>query len=166
VRTFGNLIVSDTGLGLAASPDGAMYLLGYGGGGQTILDPGPPPIQRWLPPNGGSSFILKLDAGGKLVWVSLINGPYLNTIAATADGGVLAEGVGGDVGSFVTRLTAAGASVWSFALGGDSTGLLFISSGSGFFLVSGASSGTADFDPGPAIDPVFGDITFVSRFTF
>jgi hypothetical protein len=95
-----------------------------------------------------------------------MNGPSLSTIAATADGGVLAAGGGVDVGSFVTRLTAAGASVWSFALGGESTGVLFVSSASNSFLVSGSSSGTADFDPGPAIDPVFGDITFVSRFTF
>jgi hypothetical protein len=166
VRTFGNLLISDTGVALAASPDGTMYLLGSGGGGETIFDPGPPPIQRWLATNGGASFVLKLDAAGKVVWVSPMNGPSLSTIAATADGGVLAAGGGVDVGSFVTRLTAAGASVWSFALGGESTGVLFVSSASNSFLVSGSSSGTADFDPGPAIDPVFGDITFVSRFTF
>ena len=165
-RTFGNLTGSDSGVGLAASPDGAMYLLGNGGGGQTIFDPGPPPIQRWLAPNGGTSFVLKFDASGKVVWVTPINGPSLARIAATADGGVLGAGVGADIGSFVTRLTATGASVWSFAIGGDSTGVLYVSSGSSFFLVSGSSSGTADFDPGPAIDPVFGDITFVSRFTF
>ena len=168
-RTFGNAVYNDGGLSLAATSGGAMYLLGYGNGGQTIFDPGPPVIQKWLPPNGGASFVVKFDAGGKLVWVTPINGPFLSWIAVTPDGGVLAEGANGDLGtpgSFVTRLTADGGSVWSFPLGGESTGVLFISSGSNFFLASGSSSGTVDFDPGPAIDPVFGDITFVSRFTF
>ena len=43
---------------------------------------------------------------------------------------------------------------------------LSISSAGNTFMIGGSSDGTADFDPGPAIDPVFGDLSFVSRFTF
>jgi hypothetical protein len=34
------------------------------------------------------------------------------------------------------------------------------------FTVAGISSGTQDFDPGPGVDLVFGDVAFVSRFNF
>jgi hypothetical protein len=74
--------------------------------------------------------------------------------------------LGADGGAFVTRFTAAGGSVWTFDSGGMSTSTLSLSSAGSAFMIGGSNSGTADFDPGPAIDPVFGDITFVSRFTF
>ena len=123
-------------------------------------------MQRWLDNAGGGNFVLKLDTSGKVIWVRPVNGAYLNSMAATADGGVLVAGIASDRGSLVTHFTADGASVWSFSLGGDLTRVLSISAAGNTMLIGGANSGTADFDPGPAIDPVFGDISFVSRFTF
>jgi hypothetical protein len=164
VRTFGNLR-NDYGVALSASPDGSMYL-GGNGSGEIVFDSGPPAIRRWLAVNGGANFVLKLSASGAAVWVRSVNGPYLNSIAATSDGGVLAGALGADGGAFVTRFTAAGGSVWTFDSGGMSTSTLSLSSAGSAFMIGGSNSGTADFDPGPAIDPVFGDITFVSRFTF
>jgi outer membrane protein assembly factor BamB len=123
-------------------------------------------VQRWLDNGGGGNFVLKLDTTGKLIWVRPVNGPSLNSIAATSDGGVLAAGIASDRGSLVTRFTADGASVWSFSLGGDLARVLSISAAGSTMVIGGTDSGTADFDPGPGIDPIFGDISFVSRFTF
>ena len=165
VRTFGNQ-TDGGGFALAASPDGSMYL-GGNGSGETVFDPGPPPVMRWLSNNGGASFLLKLDAGGALFWVRAVNGPYLNSIAATSDGGLLAAGLSEDDGLFVTRLTTSGASVWSFELGASQASALSISSAGNSFVVGGSSNdGTVDVDPGPAVDLIFGEVSFVSRFTF
>jgi hypothetical protein len=163
-RTIGNGFGS-MGIAVAASTDGALYLAGTGAG-MTVFDPGPPLVQRWLNNSGGGNFVLKLDTSGKLIWVRTINGPYQNSMVATADGGVLVAGIASDRGSLVTHIAADGSSVWSFSLGGDLTRPLSISASGNTMLVGGTNSGTADFDPGPAIDPVFGDISFVSRFTF
>ncbi len=164
LRYIGNLFES-FGNAIAASPDGSVYLAGTGAG-VTVFDPGPPSVQLWLNNNGGGNFLLKLNTNGTVNWVRAVNGPYITSIAATTDGGVLAAGSGLGSGSFVTRFTAAGASVWSFSFGGDVTNPLSISTAGNTFLIGGNSSGSADFDPGPAIDPIFGDISFVSRFTF
>jgi len=164
VRTFGNLR-NDYGVALAASADGAMYL-GGNGSGEIVFDPGPPPVRRWLAVNGAANFVLKLSASGAPVWVRALNGPNLDSIAATADGGVLAAGMGENGGAFVSRFTATGGSVWTFAAGEAQASALSISSAGSAFMIGGTSFGTVDLDPGPAIDPVFGDITFLSRFTF
>jgi hypothetical protein len=164
VRTFGNQIASN-GFALAASPDGSMYLGGIGSG-EVVFEPGPPPVRRWLNNNGAAGFLLKLDATGALIWSRSINGPYLNAMAATPDGGLLTAGLSDDYGMFVTRLTPTGTSVWSFEVGSGQAGALSVSSAGNGFLIGGASTGTVDFDPGPAIDPIFGEISFVSRFTF
>ncbi len=167
VRTFGNLR-NDYGVALAASPDGSMYL-GGNGSGEIVFDSGPPAVKRWL---AGGDFVLKLTASGGLIWVRVLNGPYLNSIAATSDGGVLAGALGADGGAFVTRFTAAGGSVWTFEVGKmfeDPTmgaAALSISSAGNAFIIGGSNDGTTDFDPGPAIDPVFGNLSYVSRFTF
>jgi hypothetical protein len=164
VRTIGNGL-GGTGFAIAASADGALYLIGSGVAA-TVFDPGPPPVQRWLDNSGGGNFVLKLDTTGKLIWVRAVNGANLNSNAATSDGGVLVAGIASDRGSLVTRFTADGASVWSFSLGGDLARVLSISAAGNTMLIGGANLGTGDFDPGPAIDPIFGDISFVSRFTF
>ena len=68
---------------------------------------------------------------------------------------------------FLTRLTPAGVSIWSFAVGGGHAVALSTSSAGNGFVVGGTSNGgTVDFDPGPGVDPLFGEISFVSRFTF
>jgi len=164
VRTIGNGRGSK-GIAIAASADGSLYLAGTGIG-VTVFDPGPPPIQRWLDNATGGNFVLKVDSSGKLIWVRPINGPYLSSMVATADGGVLAAGIASDRGSLVTHFAADGSSVWSFSVGGDLTRALSISAAGNTMLIGGTNSGTADFDPGPSIDPIFGDISFVSRFTF
>ena len=166
VKTFGNVLDGGAGFALAPSPDGSMYLGGTGNG-ETVFDPGPPAQQRWLATNGGGGFVLKLGASGALVWVRSVNGPDLNSIAATADGGVLVGGLDADSGAFVTRFDAAGASIWSFASGGMQASTLSLSSAGNTFMIGGSNGGgTSDFDPGPAVDPIFGEISFVSRFTF
>ncbi len=165
VRTIGNQMDGD-GFAVAASPDGSMYLGGHGSG-ETVFDPGPPPVERWMNNSGSASFLLKLDATGALIWVRSVNGTMLNALAATSDGGLLAAGLSDDSGVFVTRLTTAGTSIWSFEIGPSQVTALSVSSAGNNFLVGGTSNGgTVDFDPGPAIDPLFGEITFVSRFTF
>ena len=85
-------------------------------------------------------------------------------MAPAPDGGVIA--VGTSSAAFVTRLTATGASVWTFPFGNSPVTLTSVSSNATTFAVGGTSSGTQDFDPSPAIDLLFGDIAFVSRFTF
>ena len=89
VQTFGNLR-DDNGFAVAASPDGSMYLGGTGTG-EIVFDPGPPSVHRFL---AGGDFVLKLSASGGLIWVRVLNGPNLSSIAATSDGGVLAAGLG------------------------------------------------------------------------
>jgi hypothetical protein len=102
----------------------------------------------------------------------VLNGPYLTSMAATSDGGVLAAGLGEGDGQFVTRFTAAGGSVWTFEVGkmfedpSMGAAALSISSAGNSFIIGGSNDGTTDFDPGPAIDPVFGNLSYVSRFTF
>ena len=114
MRTIGNGL-GGTGFAIAASADGALYLIGSGVAA-TVFDAGPPPVQRWLDNSGGGNFVLKLDTTGKLIWVHAVNGVNLNSIAATSDGGVLVAGIALDRGSLVTRFAADGASVWSFTL--------------------------------------------------
>jgi hypothetical protein len=167
VRTFGdNPIAGSSGFGLAASSDGSMYLGGTASG-NIVFDPGPPPVRRWLNNNGGGGFLLKLDATGAVLWSRSVNGPYLSSIAATPDGGVLAAGSSENYGMFVTRLGPTGSSIWSFEVGpGQASALSISSSGTGFMVGGTSAGGTVDFDPGAAIDPIFGEISFVSRFTF
>jgi hypothetical protein len=69
-------------------------------------------------------------------------------------------------GAFATRLTSNGAAVWSFLAGGESTGSHRVSSRGVRFAISGTSSGTADIDPTPGVDIIFGDVSYVSRYSF
>ena len=85
-------------------------------------------------------------------------------MASAPDGGVVAAAI--STQGFVTRLTASGDSVWTLPVGDSSVSLTSIGSNATSFAVAGTSSGTQDFDPGPGLDLIFGDIAFVSRFNF
>jgi hypothetical protein len=67
---------------------------------------------------------------------------------------------------FATRLTSAGGSAWTFSFGSGSTSIMSLSASAGGFIIGGGTSGTVDFDPGPSIDPVYGDVSYLARFTF
>ncbi len=85
-------------------------------------------------------------------------------MAPTPDGGVLA--IGTSSSGFVSRLSASGASLWTVPVGNAQVIPTSGSANATAFAIGGTSSGTQDFDPGPAIDLLFGDIAFVSRFNF
>jgi hypothetical protein len=66
----------------------------------------------------------------------------------------------------VTKLGPDGKPGWTFAIGGTSTVPNSVAARGATFAVAGTSHGSEDFDPGTGIDVVFGDIIFLSRFTF
>jgi hypothetical protein len=66
----------------------------------------------------------------------------------------------------VTRLNSNGPSVWTFAAGSAATNARAVTSGATGFAISGNHSGSAEFDPGPGMDIIFGNVTFLSRYSF
>jgi hypothetical protein len=154
----------ESGAALAAGPNGSMYI---GGTANGVLDydPGAGVASRWLASGGG--FVLKLDANGGFVWARVLNQLGINSMASTADGGVAAAGWSSTTPMvFATRLTSAGGSAWTFSFGSGSTSIMSLSASAGGFIIGGGTSGTVDFDPGPSIDPVYGDVSYLARFTF
>ena len=73
---------------------------------------------------------------------------------------------GGEFSPFVTKLSSDGGSGWSFAPGSSNTVLESVAAGASTFAIAGHHSGSADFNPGPGMDIIFGDVTFLSRFAF
>ena len=146
---------------IAAGKDGAVYISGTAG--QIDFDPGPGVVHRWL---GGytGAFILKLDASAGYRWVRALPEQDIGGVAAAPDGGVIAVGKG--TSPFVTRLDPDGNSIWTFAPPPSFPAIYSIASAGSRFAVASTSSGTVDMDPGPSIDPVYGDIAYVSRFSF
>ncbi len=155
------------GMAIAAGRDGAVYV-GGSGSGDVDMDPGPAVARRWLGPLfSGSGFVLKLAADGTYQWSRVLSTSPISAMAPAPDGGVIAAGSA--TTRFVTRLTASGASVWTIPFGdglNQQVSLTSINSNATSFVVGGTSSGTQDFDPSPAVDLLFGDIAFVSRFSF
>jgi len=153
-----------TNIALTAGRDGAIYIGGVGAG-DVDMDPGPGVARRWL---GSLStfggFVLKLAADGTYQWSRVLSASRIAALTPAPDGGVLAIGVAGS--GFVARLSASGASLWTIPLGNAQVSPTSGTANATTFTVGGTSSGTQDFDPGPAIDLLFGDIAFVSRFNF
>jgi hypothetical protein len=160
--TLGSGLEQVMATGAAAGPNGSIYVSGVAGG-VVDLDPGPGVGNRWTG-LGQGGFILKLGSDGGFNWAQGIPDASINSIAGTADGGVLATG--GTSGAFVTKLNSDGTSAWTFLSGGPGTEGLTVAAQGGRFAVAGISSGSGDFDPGAGMDIVFGDIVYLSRFTF
>ena len=112
-----------------------------------------------------TGFVLKLDGNGLFRWVSTLPDIPINSLAGAPDGGVIA-GANSD-GALVTRLNADGLGVWTFTTGGDSATVRSLAAAGGSFAIAGQTSGaSADFNPGPELDIVFGGSVFLSRFRF
>jgi hypothetical protein len=152
----------DTGVAIAGGREGSMYIGGTATG-LVDFDPGSGVARRWAG-SYGDGFVLKLDATGAFRWARVLDQVHVVALAGTPDGGVIA---GGQTSStFVTRLTADGGSVWTFAAGENGGLVRSVASAGAGFVVAGTNSGTGDFDPGPDLDLIYGDVTFISHFTF
>ncbi len=153
----------DSGVAIAPGDAGSMYVGGVAAG--TIeLDPIGMVVQRWIDPVTTSSFILKLQNGGKADWARPLNGVTLTALAPANDGGVLAAGAGAP--ALVARLAPNGDAVWTTVVGGAGSTALSLAAAGNRFVVAGHSSGSNDFDPGIGVDPVNGNLSFVSLFSY
>ncbi len=163
VWTVGELDTDD-GWTIAAGRNGGVYVGGMAAD-DADMDPGPGVARRWFGAYSQSAFVLALAADGTYQWSRVLSAASIGTMAAAPDGGVIVSGTTFNQ-AFVTRLTSNGDSVWTVPIGDPSVALDTIASGGTWFSVAGNSSGTQDLDPGPSIDLLFGDVAFVSRFTF
>jgi len=152
------------GNAVAPGPAGSIYLAGAAANNTVDYDPGTGVVNHWVGDSGGG-FILKLDASAAFRWVRVLAGQPIHGLATAPDGGVV--GIGQEYGgALVTRLTSDGGSVWSFLAGGSSTYASSVASRGTRFAIAGTSSGTVDIDPTASVDIMFGDVAFVSRYTF
>ncbi len=156
-------IQPDAAVAIAAGRNGGVYIGGIATG-DVDLDPGSGVARRWLGAYSGSGFVLALAADGTYQWSRVLSSASIVAMASTPDGGAIVAGSASQ--AYVTRLTPAGDSVWTFPVGDQSVSATALASSGTSFAVGGISSGTQDFDPGPSIDLVFGDVAFVSRFNF
>src|SRR6266700_786916 len=108
-------------------------------------DPEPGEARRWAKPLL-AGFILKLGSDATFDWAQTVAFQPILSVAATADGGVLAGG--GKGGAYVTRLCIDGTGVWTFRSGGSSTTAQAVAARGASFAVAGLTSGSSDFDPG------------------
>ena len=150
------------GQAVTAGTNGSAYI---GGQVQGLVDfdPGAGKAMRWSSWSPGG-FILKLASDASFSWVQTVPDVPIVSVAGTPDGGVLGAGVLS--GALVTRLGATGNAVWTFTSGSAQTSAATVVARGTSFAVAGGSSGSGDFDSGPDIDIVFGDILYLSRFTF
>jgi hypothetical protein len=154
----------DDGWSIAAGRNGGVYVAGMAAD-DVDMDPGPGVARRWFGAYSQSAFVLALAADGSYQWSRVLSGTSVGPIAAAPDGGVIVEGTTFNQ-SFVARLTPNGDSVWTVPIGDSSVALDTIASAGTWFSIGGNSSGTQDLDPGPSMDLLFGDVSFVSRFRF
>jgi len=152
----------DSAAAIAAGPSGSVYV---GGGSMGIVDfdPGPGVASRWMGA-GTSGYILKLGSDASFAWVQTVDQVPITALASTADGGILGAGLA--TGAFVARLNTDGTAVWTFLAGTPQTSALAVAARGASFAVAGTSSGSGDFDPGATSDIVFGDIIYLSRYSF
>jgi hypothetical protein len=160
IRTWGGPY-DDLGHAISMGSDGSIYIAGASGG-MVDFDPGPGVAQTFLRP--GSGFILKLGADASWRWVQSAADMPISSLAGTADGGVLAASSLGNL--LVTKLNADRSAAWTLRAGNDSTSVRSLAARGASFAVAGTHSGSADFNPGPGVDIVYGDITFLSRYGF
>jgi hypothetical protein len=156
---------------VAAGASGSVYVGGIASG-LIDLDPGQGVAMHWAGPPEGGGFVVQLGPDAGLLWAVASPGVWVNGLARTGDGGVLA--VGSRRVAFadqlptavVTKLGPGGIPGWTFATGGlDGSADTVAARGSGF-VVAGGNRGTGDFDPGAGMQTIDGDVRFLSRFTF
>jgi hypothetical protein len=161
--TLGGLSPQVYVAGVAAGANGSVYVGGSATAGFVDFDPGPGEAKR-LMGQQQDGYILKLGSDGGFAWVQTMSAVPIVGIAGAPDGGVLGVGVWSSM--FVTKLGADGAGAWTFTAGTAATTAKAVAARGADFAVAGFSSGSGDFNPGAGIDIVFGDITFMSRFSF
>jgi hypothetical protein len=156
---------------LAAAPDGAIYLGGYGDG-VVDFDPGPGEETRELMIQQTSVdlFVVKLSPAGEFRWVHTIPTLPLIALAARPDNGVLILGgprdpvAAGPLGNLVVKLESDGTPAWTVSTGDTGVGPNSLAAGPTGFAVAGAADHAANYAPAPAVDQVPADVTFLSRF--
>lgn len=166
---------NDKGISIAVDNSGNVFTTGFFTG-TADFDPGPGIFNLTSVANTPDIFVLKIDAGGNLVWVNQLGGggssQQGNDIAIDASGNVYTTGFfsfttdfdpgvsnyilssfGGTDG-FISKLDATGTFVWAVQIGGSAspdecTALAIDASGN--LLITGSFKGTVDFDPGVGI---------------
>jgi hypothetical protein len=165
----GNLSV----VGVALAADGKVVFAGAVGppevGPPTIdLDPSPAVVRRDIP-TGGATYVLALDATGKLAWAELLPDMAVQAFAPTADGGALLAGApwGPTPALSVVRLGADHKELWRFLTGSSTTYPTALLVGAkGFTLVGNVGTTGGDLDPSAGVDRITGAKTFLSRYAF
>ena len=154
---------NDNGNAVSAGPGGSVYVGGVATG-LIDLDPGPGTAARWTGPYSGG-FVLKLGVAGTFAWARTFADATVLGLAGAPDGGVIAAASGN--GALVARLSPDGVGVWTFGIGAEQTTIRTVAARGGSFSISGSTGGgSADFNPGPDVDPIYGDVVYVSRFRF
>jgi hypothetical protein len=112
-----------------------------------------------------SGYLVKLGADGVFRWVQIFKEVPIGAVGGLPDG-ALATGLG-PAGLTLMKLDAGGNSIFSLSSGNLNTFPWAIATGSGQFVMAGATDGLADFDPGPGTDVVDrGHVSFASRYAF
>jgi len=158
--TFGGP-TDDMASAIVAGTNGSIYVGGQAQG-NVDFDPGPGVVTRSL---FGGGFVLNLATDGSFRWVETIEQTGVGSLAATPDGGVLAVWAP-SAGAIVTKLNANGTSAWTLASGVSGATAHSVAASATNFAIGGNHSGSSDFNPGAGIDIIFGDVTFLSRYSF
>jgi hypothetical protein len=92
-------------------------------------------------------------------------------VASVTDGALatgIANAFGSDqLGVGLTKIDAAGASIFTATIGGTQTGPGAVAAAGARFVVVGSNDGLTDFDPGPGTDYIDrGFVNFASRYSF
>jgi hypothetical protein len=167
-------IPGGTGNALASTADGSLYVGGFVGGvTSTDFDPGPGVVSRTLPSGDGdpTGFILKLGAGAAFRWVQTVARVGTTSLAATGDGGVIALGapvpdLQQTTAFTLTKLDADQTLRWKLDFAGTGAAADSVAAGPTTVIVSGNVYQTMDLDPGPGVDPVAANSSFLARFSF
>jgi hypothetical protein len=159
--------------GIAAAPDGSIYVTGYGDG-VVDFDPGPGEETRevMVQTTSVDLFVVKLSALGEFRWVHTI--PTLSPLdlVTRPDNGVLVLGAPRDprpddassLGTLLVKLESDGTPAWTVATGSTGVSPTGIAGGPTGFAVTGAAEKSASYAPAPAVDTLPSGIMFLSRF--